>query len=83
MTPTTKQITIRIPLPIMEAIARRCSQTGQDRTAAIIEALSTGLGVEPSRDRIDALEERVTALESKLIESQTESRNVTRKVSRK
>ena len=67
----------------MAAIARRCDQTGQDRTAVIIEALAAGLGVEPDRDRIDALEARVTALESKLIESQSESRNVTRKVSRK
>jgi hypothetical protein len=82
MTSTTKQITIRIPLPIMEAIARRCDQTGQDRTAVIVEALSAGLGIDPSRDRMDALEARVTALESKVIESQTESRNVTRRVSR-
>lgn len=77
----TKQITIRIPLPIMEAIARRCSQTGQDRTAIIVEALAAGLGVDPSRDRIDALEERVTALESKLAVSQNGSRKVTRKLS--
>jgi hypothetical protein len=82
MTPTTKQITIRIPLPIMEAIARRCDQTGQDRSAVIVEALAAGLGAEPNRDRIDSLEERVTALEAIVDTSQTESRKVTRRASR-
>ncbi len=54
---------VRIPPELHEAIANRMQATGQSKSEIVIEALKLHLGVSPPPDRLNRLEQRISALE--------------------
>jgi hypothetical protein len=54
---------VRIPPELHEAIANRMQATGQSKSEIAIEALKLYLGVSPPPDRLNRLEQRISALE--------------------
>ncbi|NJL01635.1 MAG: hypothetical protein HC910_14135 [Spirulinaceae cyanobacterium SM2_1_0] len=57
---------VRIPNDLNEAIASRMRETGQSRSDIAIAALRCYLGLTPCYKRLDSIEERLVALETRL-----------------
>lgn len=57
---------VRIPADLNEAILARMRQTGQSKSEIVIDALKVYLGMSPQQDRLDSVEERLSALEVEL-----------------
>jgi hypothetical protein len=56
-------IAVRITPDLDAAIAARMQATGQSKSDVVIEALKSYLGIMPFTHRLNAIEERLTALE--------------------
>jgi predicted DNA-binding protein len=62
-------IGVRIPPELDEAIAARMRETGQSKSGVVIAALETYLGMSSYNQRLETVEERVSALEEAIAES--------------
>jgi len=56
-------IGVRISPELNEAIAARMKQTGQSKSDVVIAALKSYLGISSSQERLEAIEQRLSALE--------------------
>jgi hypothetical protein len=56
-------IAVRITPELDAAIIGRMQETGQSKSDVVIEALKSYLGIEPFTHRLNAIEERLAALE--------------------
>lgn len=61
---TNPFIGVRIPLELNEAIAKRMKETGQSKSDVVIAALRSYLGLASPLERLEAIEERLAALEA-------------------
>lgn len=61
---TNPFIGVRIPLALNEAIAERMRETGQSKSEVVISALRSYLGLSSPHERLEAIEERLAALEA-------------------
>ena len=54
---------VRIPADLNEAILARMRKTGQSKSEIVVDALRVYLGISPQHDRLESVEERLSALE--------------------
>lgn len=57
-------IAVRITPELDAAIAERMQETGQSKSDVVIEALRSYLGIMPYTQRLDVIEQRLSALEA-------------------
>lgn len=60
---------VRIPPEINEAILARMRETGESKSDIVIQSLRAYLGLPSSHDRLTDVEERLSALELKLADT--------------
>ena len=57
-------IGVRIPIELNEALIARMQKTGQSKSEVVISALKSYLGMPSFQERLDAMEQRISELES-------------------
>jgi Arc/MetJ-type ribon-helix-helix transcriptional regulator len=64
-------IGVRVSPELNEAIAARMRETGQSKSDVVIAALRSYLGISSPQERLDAIEQRLLALEEMAGEAQS------------